>query len=60
MFTIKLKAPTSNRTVLLTKTQVEMDGESKVIVMVRDVTDKVRLEQEQIRKGKEYSRSFNL
>jgi len=42
LYTIKITGVT--RTVVLTKNEVEMEGERKVIVMVRDVTDKVKLE----------------
>ena len=41
-----------DRTVMLKKNKVEVDGKTKLIVMVRDVTDKVSLEQEQIKKRK--------
>ena len=34
------------RTVILKKHQVEIDGQTKLIVMIRDVTDKVMLKQE--------------
>ena len=35
-----------DRTVILKKNKVEVDGKIKVIVMVRDITDKVSLEKE--------------
>jgi len=38
------------RTVVLKKNQVEIDGKVKLIIMIRDVSDRVRLEQEQIKK----------
>ena len=38
---------------VLTKTKVEVDGKDKVIIMIRDLTDKVRLEQHQLKKEKE-------
>ena len=41
-----------DRTVILKKNKVEVDGKIKVIVMVRDITDKVSLEKEQIKKRK--------
>ena len=45
MFNIKLPTDTFNlRTVILTKTKVEVDGTTKLIIKLRDVTDKVRLE----------------
>ena len=34
------------RTVVLKKNQVEIDGKVKLIIMIRDVSDRVRLEQE--------------
>ena len=37
---------------MLKKNNVVVDGKNKLIVMVRDVTDKVRLEQEKIKKSK--------
>ena len=43
MFNIKLADDVEARTVILTKTQVEVDGKNNLIVMIRDVTDKVRL-----------------
>ena len=42
MFNIKLHD--TFRTVVLTKTKVEVDGKNNLIVMIRDVTDTVRLE----------------
>jgi hypothetical protein len=45
MYNIKL--PVSDvpcRTVVLRKSNVDIDGTEKLIIMVRDVTDKVRLE----------------
>jgi hypothetical protein len=44
--------------VVLTKTKVEVDGKDKVIIMIRDLTDKVRLEQHQLKKEKEKVRTF--
>jgi C4-type Zn-finger protein len=43
---------TEYRTVILTKNKAEIDGKNKVIVIIRDITDKVRLKQEQIKKNK--------
>ena len=34
------------RTVVLTRNKVEIDGKEKTLVMIRDVSDKVRLQQE--------------
>ena len=34
------------KTVVLTKKLVEVDGETKLIVMIRDVTDSIRLKEE--------------
>ena len=52
MFNFKLPSQTHRqghgdyRTVILKKHQVVIDGQIKLIVMIRDVTDKVMLEQE--------------
>ena len=35
------------------KNIVELDGKNKVIIMIRDVSDKIRIEQEQIKKEKD-------
>ena len=40
------------RTVILTKNMVEVEGKNELIIMIRDVTDKVSLEKEQIKKKK--------
>ena len=54
MFNIKLpKTSIDCRTVTLTKIKVEVNGASKLLVMISDVTDRVRLEQEKIKKGRE-------
>ena len=56
MYNIKLKRSEENseeddyRTVVLEKNQVEIAGSVKLIIMIRDVSDRVRLEQEQIKK----------
>jgi hypothetical protein len=34
------------RTVVLKKNKVEIDGKNKVIIMIRDVSDKIRIEKE--------------
>jgi len=44
MFNIKLDQD-DYRTVVLHKNEVQIDGKTKLIVMVRDLSDKVRLEQ---------------
>jgi hypothetical protein len=53
MFNIKL---TDNdvdcRTVVLRKADVDIDSRKRLIVMIRDVTDKVKLEQVKIKKEK--------
>ena len=48
MYNIKM-SDGNVRTVVLTKRKYEVDGENKLIIMIRDVSDKVRLEQEQIK-----------
>ena len=48
MYNIKM-SDENMRTVVLTKRKYEVDGENKLIIMIRDVSDKVRLEQEQIK-----------
>ena len=48
------------RTVILTKNVVEIDGITKLIVMVRDVTEKLKFEQELLKKKHERARTFNL
>jgi len=59
MYNIKLPRTELNssvqeecRTVVLKKNSAEIDGKSKLIIMIRDVSDRVRLEQEQIKKKK--------
>ena len=56
MFNIKFSDssdPTTDcRTVVLTKTKVDVDGKNKLIVMIRDVTDKVRLQEHQLKQKK--------
>ena len=58
MFNIKLADDVEARTVILTKTQVEVDGKNNLIVMIRDVTDKVRLQKHQLKQKKENLRTF--
>ena len=58
MYNIKLSDEKVFKTVVLTKRKVEVDGANKLIIMVRDISDKVRLEQEQIKQKKEKERTF--
>ena len=58
MFNVKVDGETA-RTVVLKKRTVQVNGETKLIIMVRDISDKVRLEQEQIKKGKEILRTLD-
>ena len=45
MYSIKLVAGSSDyRVVVLTKNKVRVDGVDKVIIMIRDVTNKIKLE----------------
>jgi hypothetical protein len=45
MFNIKLRRTSIDcRTVILTKNKVEVDGASKLLVMINDVSDRVKLE----------------
>jgi hypothetical protein len=66
MFNIKIGVATDEnaeaeyRTVVLTKNQAEIDGKTKLIVMIRDVTDKVLLEQELLKKTKHKEMIFRL
>ena len=48
------------RTVVLKKRIVEIDGITKLIIMIRDVTDTVRFEQELLKKKREKDRTFSL
>jgi hypothetical protein len=44
MFNIKVaRSNIDYRTVILTKNKVEVDGATKLLVMINDVTDRVRL-----------------
>ena len=46
MFNLKVRVDheeTEYRTVILSKNKAEIDGKKKVIVIIRDITDKVRL-----------------
>ena len=49
LYNIRLKEQEENRTVLLAKNIVEVAGETKLILMVRDVTANVKLEEEQVK-----------
>ena len=44
MYNIKLREGDEYRTVLLKKNKVVIAGETKLIIMINDVTDKVRFE----------------
>ena len=46
------------RTVVLRKSSVEINGENKQIVMIRDISDRFKLEEEQAKKKKEAARTF--
>jgi len=46
------------RTVVLRKNKVEIHGKSMLIIMVNDITDKVLLAREHIKKKKEKDRTF--
>ena len=59
MYNIKLTDDTC-RTVILTKNKVEIDGKDKTLIMIRDVSDKVRLQQEQVKKIKQKKRTFKI
>jgi len=60
MFKINLYNSDSCRTVVLKKNYTTIDGETKMIVMIRDVSDKMRLEQEEVKNKKEKERTFLL
>ena len=59
MYNIKRTTETC-RTVILTRNKVEIDGKDKTLIMIRDVTDKVRLQLEQIKKIKQKERTFKV
>ena len=42
MYNIKVNGQ-ETRTVVLTKNEVEVDGSTKVIVMIRDISDRMKL-----------------
>ena len=44
MYNIKLNGVEGYRTVVLKKNNVVIDGETKLIIMINDVTEKVRFE----------------
>ena len=62
MYNIKLnpEETADYRTVILTKNLVQVDGKRKLIVMIRDITDRVRLEKEQIKKRKQSLRTNSI
>ena len=54
MFNMKLpKTSIDCRTVTLTKNKVEVNGACKLLVIISDITDRVKLEREKIKKGRE-------
>ena len=61
MYNIKLTAEVDDyRTVVLKKNSVVIDGQTKLIIMVNDITEKVRSEQEKIKNRKEKESFFVL
>ena len=60
MYNIKLNDVDGYRTVVLKKNNVVIDGETKLIIMINDVTEKVRSEQEKIKNRKEKESFFIL
>jgi len=46
--------------VVLKKTVVEIDGVTSLIIMIRDVSDKVQFDQELLKKKVKKERTFNL
>jgi hypothetical protein len=59
-FNIKLAGSGDCRAVVLKKQKVEIDGQHKLIVMIRDITNKVRLEEERAKKEKQKAKVFPL
>ena len=55
MYKVKLvgRQSTDFRSVILKKTTVEIDGTQKLIVIINDLTDTVKLEKEQNKKQKD-------
>jgi hypothetical protein len=47
MYTVELVGGQGQCTVFLKKSKIEVNGENKLIIMLIDVSDRVRLEQEQ-------------
>ena len=61
MFNIKLPGTSTDyRTVKLTKNKVEVNGACKLLVMINDVTDSVRREQDKLKKGRERQSTFDV
>ena len=58
MYNVKLNEADDYRTVVLKKNYAVIDGTTKLIIMINDVTDKVKYEQEQIKNVKEKERTF--
>ena len=49
MYNVKLNEGGDYRTVVLKKNYAVIDGREKLIIMINDVTDKVKYEREQIK-----------
>ena len=60
MYNIKLDDVDGYRTVVLKKNNVLIDGGTKLIIMINDVTEKVRFEQEMVKNKKEKERMLIL
>ena len=60
MYNVKLTEADDYRTVVLKKNNVVIDGETKLIIMINDVTEKVRFEQEMVKNKKEKERMLIL
>ena len=61
MYNVKLTGEVDDyRTVVLKKNSVVIDGQTKLIIMVNDITEKVRSEQEKIKNRKEKESFFVL
>jgi len=60
VFHLKSSRVEGSRTVVLKKNMVEIDGITKLIIMIRDITDTVRFEQELFKKKRENERTSHL
>ena len=61
MFNIKLNEASGDcRTVVMKKRWVEVQGKKKLIIMIRDLTDKVKLEEANIKRVKEKMRAMTI